>query len=142
MDKERTMGEEKSAVQWGQIVTNAVSTLVAAVFLGAAWIVWNAATTMDQKIESANKELITSQDDLQATQRTLTGEFADLRSEIQALQVDLAQLRSSVSDISKNKKVSVPARKPVVLPKVKLEELKRKEVDRIQRQIESYKLRK
>jgi len=73
MDKERTMGEEKSAVQWGQIVTNAVSTLVAAVFLGAAWIVWNAATTMDQKIESANKELITSQDDLQATQRTLTG---------------------------------------------------------------------
>ena len=45
-------------VEWNKIVTNAISTLVVAVFVGAGAIVWEGATSVDAKVQS-NKENMT-----------------------------------------------------------------------------------
>lgn len=45
------MKEEQKTINWNSVVTNAVSALVTAVFVGAAIIVWNAATTIGSSRE-------------------------------------------------------------------------------------------
>ena len=44
-------------IDFGKVATNALSMLVGAVFVGAAAIVWNAATTVDDRIEKASAGL-------------------------------------------------------------------------------------
>lgn len=51
------MANEQKTINWNSIVTNAVSTLVAAVFVGAAVVVWNAATTIDERIDAATGKI-------------------------------------------------------------------------------------
>jgi hypothetical protein len=45
-------------VEWSKIITNAISTLVVAVFVGAGAIVWEGATSVDAKVQT-NKENMT-----------------------------------------------------------------------------------
>jgi hypothetical protein len=40
-------------IKWEKIVNNAISTLIATVFVGAAIIVWNGATSVDKKVTAA-----------------------------------------------------------------------------------------
>ena len=63
-------------IDYGKIVTNALSTLVAAVFVGAAVIVWNAATSIDDRIQVANEGLIQQQTSIKATQDIIVPELA------------------------------------------------------------------
>jgi len=44
-------------VEWNKIVTNAISTLVVAVFVGAMAIVWNSAMTVDTKVQSTREDM-------------------------------------------------------------------------------------
>ena len=63
------MPEEQKGIDWNSIVTNAVSTLVAAVFVGAAVIVWNSATTINEQIEDATKNVRSNQKELGKSQQ-------------------------------------------------------------------------
>jgi hypothetical protein len=44
-------------IDWGKIVTNAVSTIITAIVIGACYVVWNGATTVDQKVKSSSETL-------------------------------------------------------------------------------------
>lgn len=134
------MNGQKS-INWNSVVTNAVSTLVAAVFVGAAVIVWNAATTIDAKIGTATTdikinqgELENTQQNLEASQKTLTEELASLRTETRILRSRL----DSYDEILRDESIvsSIPIDKPLILPKYEvsdpqLSKLKEKDVERI-----------
>lgn len=49
------MGDNR--IDFGKIATNALSTLVAAMFIGAAAIVWNGATTVGDKVLASEKRI-------------------------------------------------------------------------------------
>lgn len=54
------------SIEWNKIVSNAISALVVAVFLGAATIVWKGATSVDDKVQNTREDmthLITSLSD-------------------------------------------------------------------------------
>jgi len=85
------MAEEKN-INWNAIVTNALSALVATVFVGAAVIVWNAATSIDTKVETATASIIETQVNLAAAQKTASGEISKLKAEINKLQEQIAHL--------------------------------------------------
>lgn len=44
-------------IEWDKIITNAISALVVAVFLGAATIVWKGATSVDNKVQSTREDM-------------------------------------------------------------------------------------
>jgi len=131
----------QKSINWNSVVTNAVSTLVAAVFVGAAVIVWNAATTIDAKIGTATTdikinqgELENTQQNLEASQKTLTEELASLRTETRILRSRL----DSYDEILRDESIvsSIPIDKPLILPKYEvsdpqLSKLKEKDVERI-----------
>ncbi len=135
------MADEHKTIHWNSVVTNAVSTLVAAVFVGAAVIVWNAATTIDTRIEIATNDikenqgtLQNTQGDLRASQKTLTDEIASLHAEIRRLKSQL----DSHDDVLRNKSIasSISKGKPLILPKYEVSDpqqskLKEKDVERI-----------
>jgi predicted RNA-binding protein with PIN domain len=135
------MADEHKTIHWNSVVTNAVSTLVAAVFVGAAVIVWNAATTIDTRIEIATNDikenqgtLQNTQGDLRASQKTLTDEIASLHAEIRRLKSQL----DSHDDVLRNKSIasSISKGKPLILPKYEVSapqqsKLKEKDVERI-----------
>ena len=72
-------------IDYGKIVTNALSALVATIFVGAAAIVWTAATTIDGKIDAA-------QADITASVETLVEEVAELKANIKSLEEQGARL--------------------------------------------------
>ena len=75
-------------IDYGKIVTNALSALVATVFVGAAAIVWTAATSVDTKIDDAQQEIT-------ASVTTLVEEVAGLKATIAALEKQVS--RAAVS---------------------------------------------
>lgn len=135
------MAEESKAINWNSVVTNAVSTLVAAVFVGAAIIVWDAATTIDTKIEAATNnigktqgKLDMTQQDLQASQKTMADEIASLHVEIKKLSSQL----SSHEEILRTRQTTnnMPKDKPIILPKYEvpekqLSDFRKKDVERV-----------
>jgi len=53
-------------IEWNKVVTQAITALVVAVFLGAATIVWKGATSVDDKVQNTREDmtyLITSLSD-------------------------------------------------------------------------------
>lgn len=128
------MAGEQKTINWNSIVTNAVSMLVAAVFVGAAVIVWNAATTIEDKINAATANIKENQGDLQAQYKTMTGEITSLHTEVRKLRSQLdshdevLRDKATVNSFSKDE--------PVVLAKYKLSDsqlskLKKKDAERI-----------
>jgi|GEM_PF-3967493 len=92
------MAEEKN-INWNAVVTNALSALVETVFVGAAVIVWNAATSIDTKVETATASIIETQVDLKAAQQTASGEISKLKVEISKLQDQIAHLNDSLAGL-------------------------------------------
>jgi len=58
------MGKEEMKLDWNKIVSNAVTVLVASVFMGAALQLWNGVQTIDQRIDA-------NLTDIKATQSVL-----------------------------------------------------------------------
>lgn len=87
-----------TTINWGQIVTNSLSLLVGSVFVGAGIIVWNAATTMDERIDEANNGIESSQEALIGTTDILITDLADLRTEVDALMVQIEGLRKVLAE--------------------------------------------
>jgi hypothetical protein len=67
-------------MEWNKIVTNAISALVVAVFLGAATIVWRGATSVDDKVQTTREDmqyLITSLSEKLATHQVQLGALSN-----------------------------------------------------------------
>ena len=121
-------------IDYGKIVTNALSALVATVFVGAAVIVWNAATTIDERIENANSGL-------RATQESLIPEVAEVKAKVYDIE---NQLKSLVVVLSKaeptRREVTFNPDKPFIVEPFKsdmtMEDLRDKESKRIRDDID------
>ena len=122
------------SIDFGKIATNALSALVATVFVGAAAIVWNAATTIDHRIESANAKLV-------ATQDTVVREIADLKARIKGVESQTNSVTKVLADYDKTKNVvSFDKDKPFVLQEFKHQlpppDFKNSEVERLNQEID------
>ncbi len=122
------------AIDFGKIVTNALSALVATVFVGAAVIVWNAATTIDERIEDSNAGM-------RATQESLIPKLADVRTKVYEIENQLRSLNKILSETEPTSgKVTFNPERPFILEPFKgdttVEDLKEKEIKRIRDDID------
>ena len=127
-------------IDFAKIVTNSLSALVAAVFVGAAAIVWNAATSIDQRIENANEDILEQQTELKATQDVLKPEITEIRIRVSGIEDQLRSLNKILSEIPGAKdKITFDPKKPFVIDSLKNlkkpEEWKMKELSRIGKEI-------
>lgn len=103
-------------IDFGKIVTNALSALVAATFVGAAAIVWNAATSIDQRIDIAKDDLLTQQTALKATQETIVPELAAISRKMALVESQLQSINKILAESDALRgKVSFNPNKPFVL---------------------------
>ncbi len=129
-------------INYGKIVTNALSTLVAAVFVGAAAIVWNAATSVDNKISLANKDILNQQAALTATQKTIVPKLVAIKSQIKDIQNQLKSMNKILaeSEILRDK-ISYDSKVPFVLKEFHKNEdpqiWEKEESDRLQKEIDT-----
>jgi len=77
-------------LDWDRIVSNAVTVLVATVFVGAAVQLWNGVSSIDQRIDENLVEL-------RATQSVLAPKVDNLEKAIQALLVHLDEVNEGKS---------------------------------------------
>ena len=104
-------------IEWNAIVTNAISALVVAVFLGAATIVWIGATSVDDKVQNTRSDMTHLIDTLSDK---LGGYEVQLTSLSNQLMVVLYN-QSNIVVASKQVQTSVTGllSKPLVIPNEK-----------------------
>ena len=85
-------------IDYGKIVTNALSTLVAAVFVGAAVIVWSAATSIDERIQLANKDITKQQASIKATQEIIVPELTGIKVQIEQIDSQLKSINKLLAE--------------------------------------------
>ncbi len=129
------------SIDFGKIVTNALSALVAAVFVGAAAIVWQAATSVDDRINDANKDIIKQQSALKATQETIVPELTGVKGAIEELRAEIRSLNKLLSDSNAlPDKSEYKDGKPVILEEFRKDiglDWNQKEINRINDQIDT-----
>ena len=121
-------------IDFGKIVTNALSALVATVFVGAAVIVWNAATTIDERIENASAGM-------KATQESLIPELADVKTKVYDIENQLKSIITILAETEPTSgKVTFNPDKPFILESFKsgttMEDMRDKETKRIRDDID------
>jgi len=104
------MGEERKPVrvEWGKVLTNAVSAIVTLVLVGAAMSLWNGYTTMDNRIEGAVAKAIVSHSDLEDA-------VAVLAPEVDGLKKNQTKIIAALDELAKRDKIpniSLPKSKP------------------------------
>ena len=65
-------------IDWNKIVSNSITVLVAAVFMGAAMQLWNGVQTIDTRIDSNLVEIKATQEVLSEQLDKLTGRMAEI----------------------------------------------------------------
>ena len=65
-------------IDWSKVITNAVTVLVATVFMGAAVQLWNGEQTIDTRIDSNLVEIKATQEVLSEQLDMLTGRMAEI----------------------------------------------------------------
>jgi uncharacterized protein YlxW (UPF0749 family) len=90
-------------IDYGKIVTNAISALVCAVFLGAMAIVWRGATTVDEKVQRNRQDL-----------EHLVDQLSD---KLASYQVQLTSISNQLHELRKE-----PSRSPAQAPVHALED--------------------
>jgi hypothetical protein len=97
------------SIDFGKIVTNALSALVATVFVGAAVIVWNAATTIDKRIENANAGM-------KATQESLIPQVVDIKTKVYEIENQLKSINKILAETEPtSEKVTFNPDRPFIL---------------------------
>ena len=129
-------------IDYGKIVTNALSTLVAAVFVGAAVIVWTAANSIDDKIKVANDDIIKQQAALKATQEVLGRKITDIKSNTETNGKELKSINKILAELEVLRgKVSFDPGKPFILDEFRekkdIKVLKKEELDRLSNEIDT-----
>ncbi len=128
-------------IDYGKIVTNALSTLVAAVFVGAAVIVWNAATSVDEKISLANKNTLNQQAAIQATQKTIVPKLVTIEYKIEEIENQLKSINKILAESETLRgKISYNPNQPFILKefhkKADSKIQKKEEWDKLQKEID------
>ena len=85
-------------IDYGKIVTNALSALVAAVFVGAAAIVWKAATSIDDRIKVAKEDILKQQAALKATLEIFAPELATIKNQINEMDLEIKSIGKLPTD--------------------------------------------
>ena len=81
-------------MEWNKIVTNAVSALVVATFLGAATIVWKGATSVDTKVQN-------TRDDMQHLITSLSDKLAGYETQLTTISNQLNDVIRNQTNIVK-----------------------------------------
>jgi hypothetical protein len=134
--------EAKMKIDYGKIVTNALSALVATVFVGAAVIVWNAATSIDIRIEEANAGMKEQQSSIKATQETLIPEVADIRMKVYDIENQLKSITQILAETEPtSRKVTFDPDRPFILERFRdngrPDERREKDLRRISEEIDA-----
>lgn len=121
-------------IDFGKIVTNALSALVATVFVGAAVIVWNAATTIDERIENANAGM-------KATQESLIPQVVDIKAKVYEIENQLKSINKILAETEPTRgKVTFDPDSPFILDTFKsgpnIEDIRESETRKIRDDIE------
>ncbi len=129
-------------IDYGKIVTNALSALVATVFVGAAIIVWNAATSIDTRIEEANAGIKEQQGSIKATQETLIPEVADIRMKVYDIENQLKSITQILAETEPtSRKVIFDPDRPFILERFRdngrPDERREEELRRISEEIDT-----
>lgn len=129
---------QRTGINWNSIVTNAVSTLVAAVFVGAALIVWKSATTIDQQVEDATDNIKREQEKLRNTQIELEAARKSLQEKLASVEARMEVLNGQLDshDAAIEKLATSSSGEPVAPPrpppsKAALEELEKRKLQEI-----------
>ena len=80
---------------------NVFSAFVAAIFIGAGVIVWDAASTMDEKIDDAKSDISKQQNSITGTQNVLKVELSSLKTKVEILENNVREMQSQLSSMSK-----------------------------------------
>ena len=127
--------EVEMNVDYGKIVTNALSALVAAVFVGAAAIMWKAATSIEARIGFATQ-------DIKATQEVLLPEVVAIGDRINELEAQLKSLNKILAEtqVTRNRVVFNPD-EPFILEEFRSEmnpeEWEKEELHRLREEIDT-----
>lgn len=84
---------ENDKIQWGSILTNTLSTIVAAIIISAGAVIWKSAATIDSKIDLATADLGKQQKKIEITQDVLSTQIARLTTQVQILEKKLQTAR-------------------------------------------------
>ena len=93
-------------IEWGKVQTNVVSALFVALIGSAVAVMWNGATTVDEKVDDAvatvarhQESLKRQADHLEATQVSLSNQAAYLEEMVEVLQEELRQQKARDNEI-------------------------------------------
>ncbi|MEM6405276.1 MAG: hypothetical protein AAF669_01585 [Pseudomonadota bacterium] len=139
-------------ILWDEVMTNVVSAFIAALFVGAGVIVWDAASTMDQKIEKAKSELHRQQNSITGTQEILRKELSLLEAKTKILEeenrITQKQLSRANKILSEHHKMQNKDKgwkqhflEPEPKSPIDLNELENKNLDRLDKLLEQYRLK-
>jgi hypothetical protein len=84
-------------MDWDKIVSSAVSTLIGALVVGASIIVWNGATSVDDKIEAA----LENQEDLYTSAEA---QRQYLSNAVEVIEKEMINLKNKVNDLTEANK--------------------------------------
>lgn len=141
---------ENTGFHWGNVLANALSTFIAATFIGAGIIVWNAASTMDHKINDAKGELNRQQSSISGTQEVLKKELSALKTDMEILQRQIGQIQTQLAEanaailpsIKKDNPDWQGFTKPEQPTQLESSDLELKNLDRLDSLLQQYKLDK
>ena len=129
-------------IDYGKIVTNALSALVAAVFVGAAAIVWIAANSIDDKVKAAKDEMIQQQAALKAIQEIMSHKITNNTSRAEENRKELKSINKVLSELDVlHGKVTYDANQPFILKEFRekkdIQVLKKEELDKLSKEIDT-----
>ena len=102
-------------IDWEKIVTNAISSLITMVFIGACVIVWQGATTVDTKVKAASENTKATIDYVQELVIVLQDELTQIKDtqgeqkETQEIiQEQLYSIRTELEQLNQNRLPNFP----------------------------------
>jgi hypothetical protein len=96
-DDEKKEKKEKVRINFVKIAENALTTLVAAVFIGACVIVWNGATSVNEKVQKTEQNLSGLIDNLSEKLAKYETQLSSQSNQLQAISRDLTNVSRQVS---------------------------------------------
>jgi len=100
-------------VEWNNIITNAISTLVIAIVVGACAIVWQGATSVDEKVQ-------TTKNDLQKLIEVLSDKLASYEVQMQVMIKNQSNLLYWANDTQLANEIAYEVNSVPVVSDVKL----------------------
>lgn len=94
-------------VEWNKIVVNTLSILVGAIIIGAATIVWNGATSVDEKVKETKKDVTFLID-------TLSEKLARYEVQIESQSNQLMEVSNALKAL--NQTLALPEARPPAQP--------------------------